>query len=163
MTDRQKVRKETKKNKTKDNVKEISMENEPVCSLSQHIGYRNILFLFHTLVLFFLSLSFLSALCAVTDFASCAQNMNILELRSLKGTMKWPEVKSYPISSFTVQKSVAEWERERLKEKESEGGESFLSDECSAVYLKVMTKLILFHWPLFLICEISGLCGSRII
>ncbi len=75
--------------------------------------------------------------------------------------MKWPEVKSYPISSFTEQREQLS-ERERLK-KESEGGESFLSDECSAVYLTVMTKLILSHWPLFLICEISGLRGSILI
>jgi len=45
--------------KAKDKANKISMGNEPVCSLSQHIGNRNILFLFHTLVLFFLlTLSF---------------------------------------------------------------------------------------------------------
>lgn len=76
--------------------------------------------------------------------------------------MKWPEVKSYPISSFTEQREQLS-KRERLEEKESEGGESFLSDEFSAVYLTVMTKPILSHWPLFLICEISGLRGSRLI
>lgn len=99
----------------KDKRTEISVENKPVCRLSYHIDYKkNILFRFYTPFLFF-TLSFSSALCAVTDFTSCAQNMNILELRSLKGTMKWPEVKSYPISSITEQ-------IERGRETEGERG-----------------------------------------
>lgn len=66
--------------------------------------------------------------------------------------MKWPEVKSYPISSIMEQR-----ERERNRRGERQ------SDERIAVYLTVMTKLILYQQPPFLICEISGLWGSRVV
>ncbi len=75
----------------KDKAKEISIENEPVCSLSKHIGYRNILFLFHTLVLFFpLTLLLVCSLCC-HRFCFLCPKYEYFRAKKLKGNneMAW--------------------------------------------------------------------------